>query len=305
MSSSVDPMAKGPRSLPPVAQGLLATLGIAAVLGLGGRIAAIARPVVLDAPVGMTMKQQERLEEVASSSLFGQFRSSMADFLWMKVDKYLHSGVDLRGVTESEKRKANADRVSTSDEGFKHSEEETTVVPSRARDWRGVFGDIEREVRPYQDMENHKHKNPKEALPLFRLMTWSNPHFIPGYTNGAAMIAREQAKLPDAIAFLQEGERNNPRSIEIKVALGEMLTAKQQRYEEAFTYLKKALELGLARDRATMTEDEKEAFQNALRWTVLNRRDAGDHQTARRAANAGLRLFPGDVVCTNYLKENK
>jgi len=50
---------------------------------------------------GMIRAQQDRLEQVASASLLGLFRSSMAprwlldgssmaDFLWMKVDKYLH-----------------------------------------------------------------------------------------------------------------------------------------------------------------------------------------------------------------------
>jgi tetratricopeptide (TPR) repeat protein len=259
----------------------------------------------LESTAGMSQAQQEKLEQVASASLFGQFRTSMADFLWLKTDKYLHNGVDLRGTTDLEKEAGTADKVdSAKGEVIQHAAE-TTVVPSERRDWRGFIGNIERQVRPYEDMSNHSHKDPKEALPLFRLMTWSNPHFIPGYIVGSALIAMDRTKTQEAIDFLSEGVKNNPESIEINNALGQMLTSKVRRYNDALPYLRKAIALANARDAKTLTEDEMDAWQNSYRWVVLNRREAGDAAAARQAAIEGLRLFPDDVVCRHYLEGKK
>lgn len=253
---------------------------------------------------------QEKIEKSASASLFGQFRSSMADFLWLKVDKYTHSGVDLRGLTEKEKQKSGPDKVASGDGGKEsgnreHRGDETTVVPSEGKDWRGFYGNLEREVQPYQNMENHTHRDPKEALPLFRLMTWSNPHFIPGYTVGAAMIARDHSKQEDAIAFLKEGMTNNPESIEIASDLGGFLTSKKRDFTQALPYLHRAVLSGQKRDKNTLSEDELDAYEAAFRWIVLNRREAGDPAAAHMAAEAGLKLFPTDVVCKQYLISEK
>jgi tetratricopeptide (TPR) repeat protein len=286
------------------AKGGLAVVALVGVLTLTNSLSARVQPA-LESTAGMSEAQQEKIEQIAAASLFGQFRTSMADFLWLKTDKYLHNGVDLRGTTELEKEAGHADKVeSAKGEVIQHAEE-TTVVPSKRRDWRGYIGDIERQVRPYEDMSNHTHKDPKEALPLFRLMTWSNPRFIPGYIVGASLIAMEKAKVPEAIAFLREGVKNNPESIEIHNALGQMLTSKVRRFEEAQPHLRKAIDLALARDARTLTEDEMDAWQNAYRWLVLNRREAGDPAAARQAARDGLKFFPDDVVCRRYLEGKK
>jgi tetratricopeptide (TPR) repeat protein len=285
-------------------KGGLAAVALISLLTVTNSISAKVQPA-LESTAGMSQEQQEKLEQIASASLFGQFRTSMADFLWLKTDKYLHNGVDLRGTTELEKEAGHADKVeSAKGEVIQHAEE-TTVVPSQRRDWRGFIGNIERQVRPYEDMSNHAHKDPKEALPLFRLMTWSNPHFIPGYIVGSALIAMDRAKVPEAIDFLSEGVKNNPESIEINNALGQMLTSKVRRYDEALPYLRKSIALAHARDAKTLTEDEMDAWQNAYRWTVLNRREAGDAAAARQAATEGLKFFPQDVVCRRYLEGKK
>jgi hypothetical protein len=190
---------------------------------------------------GMTPKMQERVDKSATASLFGQFRSSVADFLWLKVDKYMHNGVELRGLTEMEEKKANTELAKTDEKdvagGFAQHVEETTVVPSAKNDWRGVLGDVERAVQPYQDMSNHTHRDPKEALPLYRLMTTANPNFIPGYVYGAAMISRDKTKYAEAMAFLREGESNNPNSIEIKTEIGMMYVGKLREFEKGGSFI--------------------------------------------------------------------
>ena len=280
------------------------TVAVLFVLGMGGILTDHVLPQLAD-PGGLTGAQQERMEKVASASLFGQFRTSMADYLWLKADKYMHRGVELRGMTEQEKQLASTDKVgSNPNDPMKIvHREETTVVPSKANDWRGHIGDIEREVTPYMDMSNHGHADGREALPLFRLMTWSNPHFVKGYIVGAAYIDVDQKHTDKAIDFLKEGETNNPQSIEIKTELAFFFTRKKQQYDLAMPYIYQVLKLVASRDVQTLNEDEKEAWQNAYRWGVLNRREANDLVTARKFAMEGLKYFPEDVVCNGFLKQ--
>lgn len=277
-------------------------VGAVLVMAVNAQLAHRVGPV-LESTAGLTRGEQERIDHAASASLLGQFRSSMADFLWLKTDKYLHGGVDLRGKTEQEQKKAQADEVlSAEKDGHRqHDGSETTVIPSARNDWRGRIGAIERQVTPYQDMGAHKHREAKEALPLFRLMVVSNPKFVSAYVTGASLLAGEK-RLDEALAFLREGEKNNPESIEIASALGYHLTAHKRDFNGAVTYLNRALVLSQARDSSTLTEDEREAWREAVRWTVLNRREAGDKENAVKIAKAGLVWFPNDVVCRNYLK---
>ncbi|MBC8138727.1 MAG: hypothetical protein H8F28_22840 [Fibrella sp.] len=271
----------------------------------GSALVRSATPVVEIRGAGMSPQMQERLEESATASLFGQFRSSIADFLWLKVDKYMHNGVELRGLTAQEK-KGDTPLARTAEEdvegGFEQHAEETTIVPSAKKDWRGIIGDVERAVQPYEDMSNHKHRDPKETLPLYRLMTASNPQFVPGYVYGAAMISRDRTKYPEALAFLREGEANNPNSIEIKAEIGMMHVAKIREYRAGIRPLAEAIVIASRRDPGTLTDDEKEAWQNAYRWLVLSYRYTGDRKIAYQVAVAGLKQFPGDVTCRKQLE---
>jgi|GEM_PF-1800041 hypothetical protein len=291
---------------------IFGVVGIALCLALNNRLAVNARPE-LAAPAGLTMSQQKKLEEVAAASLFGQFRSNIADFLWLKVDKYLHSGVDLRGMTEEEKRNERIRQLGHAEkgkDGNRQHSSETTVVLDKETDWRGILGDVERDIKPYMDMRNHNHRDPKEALPLFRLMTWSNPKFIPGYATGAVMIAREEKAFNEAIAFIQEGENNNPESIEIQATFSYLLLRANRfggngNFPAAAIHADKGVRLGLARDPSSLSTDEVEALQDCVRWRVLALRESGEIEQARQAALQGLKMFPKDVVCRNFLEDLK
>ncbi|HEV2356018.1 MAG TPA: hypothetical protein VGZ23_00125 [bacterium] len=51
-----------------------------------------------------------------------------------------------------------------------------------------------------------------EALmPLVRLITWLNPHFIDAYALGGQWLAFHFGRAHEAVAFYEEGIRNNPR----------------------------------------------------------------------------------------------
>ena len=285
-------------------------LGVAAVLAVGfagSRLAAPAVPVMNERPQGLDVAAQTKLDKAASATLFGQFRSGMADFLYMKADKYLHNGVEIRGVTDAEKKHAT-ERVGSAkgeDAALSHDGSETTAVPAKPDDWRGVLGDIERETQPYMDMRAHKHRDPKESLPLYRLMTVANPQFVPGYVVGAAMIARDHAKYNDALAFLQEGEKNNPQSFELKTEIGMFYDAKLKQYDMAEAPLTEALRIAAQRDPQSLSDEEQESWQNAFRYLVLAYRYQGKREQAHAAAVAGLKQFPGDVTCRRQLEIEK
>jgi hypothetical protein len=286
---------------------VLVWIGCAGLLGLAYPLSGMARPVMENAPVGLTREQTAALEEKAQASLLGQFRGSMSDFLYLQVEKYVHAGVELRPMTEAEKQK-KLDAV-TSTDGIEtgtrqHGGTETTVVPEKKNDWRSVLGDIERDVRPFQSMNDHRHKEPKESLQLYRLMTWSNPKFIRGWTEGGWIMARtKEVGAQKALAFLREGEKANPESIEIAFSQGWLLQRELKRMDEASSALKRAIALGAVRDPGTLTTDEQEALQSAYRFLVVNRRDVNDIGAGRHWALEGLRRFPDDVTCQRFLRE--
>lgn len=166
---------------------------------------------------------------------------------------------------------------------------------------------MERQIKPYSDMRTHQHRDPEETLPLFRLMTWSNPRFVMGYTTGAAMMARKASGYEEALRFLEEGRRNNPESVEIETAFA-FLLMKGSRFGKpsalaAAEHAERALANLKSKDVRTLTEDEKEAWQEAIRWRVLAYRDAGQREKAILAAQEGLKAFPEDVSCIRLLKE--
>jgi len=244
-------------------------------------------------------RSRDRVAEAARSTLFGTFRTSMADFLWLKVDRVVHNGVDVRAAAEASH---HDDATDADHDDHGHGAEET-VVRARESDWRGILGDIERAIQPYEPIGTHVHRDPREALPLFRLMTTANPGFVDGYVTGAYVLSREPDGLDRALEFLREGERNNPRDLRIASAIGTMLTRKARRHDDALPYLVRTIELAVARDKSTLSEDELEAWQDAVRALATGRMLAGDKAFAIRAAKAGLAEFPDDPTCKRVLAE--
>lgn len=289
--------------------------GCFAALVLAGLVSTRVEPQ-LRAPQGMTQLQKEALEESAVASVFGEFRASMADFLWLESERYLHSGVETRGRLESEKNDKKVGEVKGTSSHDSHHEE-TTVVPSASSDWRGLLGHIERETQPYMDMSHHTEKSPKEVLPLLRMATWSNPHFVQGYVNGAMQMVNLPGKRDEALAFLKEGERNNPESLSIQATLCEMYLVHFESPEQAEPYGRRALELFAQKDPQVLSQDEKEDANAAFRWLVGIYRNlgdqkakAGDQEKARLLYAAGrtlatecLRHYPEDPTAIKFLRE--
>jgi hypothetical protein len=240
-------------------------------------------------------------ERQAMISVMGEFRSSLAGYLWAKTDEYTHGGVRLRPMTEREKREGSAREASSAD-GLAHHQDETSVIPEKERDPRGIWGDVERHVKPFFDVRHHFHRPVREVLPLYRLMTWIDPTFVPGYLVGAQMLLFENKKrLPQAIEFLQEGARNNPRSIAIFTELGRYALVYQHDPAKAEGYLRRAIANGSS--WAPQNPFEREGLLHAYRWLAIMERRAGQMAEARRWAQEGLTCFPDDPVLNQLISQ--
>jgi len=233
-------------------------------------------------------------DKKAMTSVFGEFRGSFALYLWAKTDEYTHGGVRLRPMTEREKRSGNVHAASSADGLHTHTDE-TGVIPEPERDPRWLWGDIERQVKPYFDVRHHFHRPVREVLPLYRFMTWVDPTFVPGYLVGAQMILFDNKRnLPQALAFLEEGARNNPKSIAIFTELGRYHLVHTKRYELAERYLLQAVENGA--EWMPSNPFERDGLLHAYRWLALLAYKRGELGKMRTWAWRGLQRFPDDGV---------
>jgi len=225
---------------------------------------------------------------VEDSSVVSQLQTSASGYLWTYTEVYLHNGIKLRRQTEQEKR-ANG-----LNDGREHG---ITVIPGADKDFRGVFGDVERSVNAWSGDENHRQNDPRLCLPLFRLMTWLDPDFVEAWTTGAMVIGMDRSKSSTnrAIAFLREGFKHNPDCVDIPMMFGMFEITRNHDTERSIRFFKKAVENGRAR-LDSLSDNEKLALQNAYRWLALAYRNAGQIRNLHEATMEGLRYFPDDRV---------
>jgi hypothetical protein len=270
-----------------------ALLLLAGLLVAGGQLREVLAPQ-MEAPPALGSEDQERLEHVASASLLGELRGSFGDYLWLKADRLIHNGVDMRALTPSELRHQTRWRSSNAagqeTPVARHEEGETTVVPNPEADHRGILGDIEREIKPYMDMRHHRHRDPGETAALFRLMTWTNPRFIQAWVVGANVLATNLRRPQEAVRFLKEGAEKNPDSIAIQVEIGRYLFYQYHDGPDAERYFQRGILLGAAHHH--LSDDEQEAWVNAYRWLFIQYYREGRHAEAQEIARTAVHRFP-------------
>ena len=82
-----------------------------------------------------------------------------------------------------------------------------------------------------------------DILPLLRMITWLDPHFIQAYQVAGFMLSGNLKRYDFARQLLAEGIRNNPRSSELHEEMGMAIIRATHNYREAYPYLARALEL--------------------------------------------------------------
>lgn len=243
-------------------------------------------------------------ESYASASLLGQFRTNLSAWLWVRADLYLHNGTEMRVMTDAEKLSGRTAETEANDGHEKLDHDiEVTVVPPKSLDFRGVFGDIERATSAYKDMHGHTHNDPVAVLPLFRLMTWLDPNFIPGWTNGATIIARDHSDIgtKKALDFLHQGLVNNPGNIEVLNQIAYTYLTRNRDIERATPYLEQARTEGLKYSK-DLDEDSRNGLLEVYRWLTLCYRDSNRQTLQDQVAREGLRFFKDDPVLLSLLQ---
>lgn len=172
----------------------------------------------------------EAAKESIALSLMGQLQLSVGDLMWLKSMEYLHVGMVQRMPTKGEE-----------DEGFMRQEaqnaavgmghtEGVNMVLDKHRDWRGILGDIHRNVSCYKEV--HTHDDPREIIPWYQLAVRLNPRLERLYTLGSFYLADFAGDPAEAREMLVAGLKANPHSFEIKAALGRLYFEYAERLDE-------------------------------------------------------------------------
>ncbi len=222
------------------------------------------------------------------SSLVGQFQTSASGWLWNYTEVYLHNGVKFRKLSEAEKREVEQGNI---------QKVQTTIIPTAEKDFRGVFGDVDRAVNAWTPDMQYKQNDPRQCMPLFRLMTWLDPQFVEGWTNGAMVIGMGYTKeaTQKAKEFLREGYRANPDCVDIPTMFGMFEVTRDKDYVKAERFFRQAVNNGRARFEV-LSETERNALQGAYRWLALVYRNTGQFRKLKKTVTEGMHLFPDDLV---------
>ena len=222
----------------------------------------------------------EARNENAFALVFGEIRATAADLMFIKTERYFHSGVAYKPHMDMNKMATTGERAAKEtkhdeeehdgheqepqgdlpdmeavgthqhdehcDDGETHGGGVPTLIRTAAQDFRGFLGHLERETQPYLDPKSEHHVTTgEELLPWYRLMTLSDPHNLRGYMIGT-MLLMQAKKSDEAIAFIQEGiekNRDNLRAFRLYASLAQV-QHRSGRLDEALAAAKKGFALG-------------------------------------------------------------
>ena len=276
----------------------VAALGLV-LAGTGGALARFASAEWLRQP--QTLGADEVFEDKPTASLVGGFRTSTASFLYARAHEYMHGGIVFRAATPFEEMSGRRLASHGDELESHHGAAETSSVPEGEADPRGYWGKIERETQPFMDIRHHGHRDLREALPLFRMMTWSDPHFIEGYSMGTYLIfsAADNDNLPRAMKFLEEGIENNPHSYILHKDRGQYQLYNFKNADEA---KKSFLAAAQAIESAPKERLNDRKAEEAWTGLVQAFRKMGETESEIEWARRGLKRFPDCQSCKITLR---
>ncbi|MBX3179394.1 MAG: hypothetical protein KF886_18715 [Candidatus Hydrogenedentes bacterium] len=209
---------------------LTGAIAAAALLGLMGMVPNAVRDAVVVREATYQPSEIDAARESIALSLMGQLQMSIADLMWLKSMEYLHRGSLQRMPTRGEEELGFMKRDSSNTAvGLGHTEG-VNLVLDRERDWRGLIGEIERNIACYS--EEHIHDDPVELIPWYQMAVKLNPKLERLYTMGAFFLSDFAREPAEAREMLVAGLQANPNSFEVKAALGRLLFEYADRLEE-------------------------------------------------------------------------
>ncbi len=237
----------------------------------------------------------EELREANESipmTLLGQFRTNLDAYLWLKTADYLHGGIVYRSLSEAEYARGGRE-VESNVGGFAAHGDGPTLIPPKEKDWRGIFGDLERRIQPYRPGPA-THGDPQELIPWYRVQTIINPLDVNAYVTCAFFLADFARRPDEALAFLDEGINNNPNNFEMQEAIGQLYFEKWKDCDKAIPCLEKAIALG--KEIRNRDEKQETVFGNAYIFLTKAYRAKGDFEAELRAAEDGVAQCPGNPL---------
>jgi hypothetical protein len=222
------------------------------------------------------------------SSILGQFQTSASGWLWSYTEVYLNNGIKLRRMTGAEKKAQNL----PAGQNFGQ-----TIIPGKSEDFRGIIGDVERAVSAYTPSQSHRQNDPRQCLPLFRLMTWLDPYFVEGWTTGAMVVGMDYTPgaTSRALEFLREGLQENPDCVDIPMMFGMIVVTRNKDLKQGERFFIRAIQNGKSRFEV-LPENEMSALRSSYRWLALVYRNSGNSGKLAATVKEGLQMFPDDLV---------
>jgi hypothetical protein len=163
--------------------------------------------------------------------MLGEFRTGFSDILLIKTERYLHSGVGYvphmdkkvqSTAGEIEALDAHQEEVGEAAGISEEGAEDTpppALIPAPDRDYRGIIGRLQREVKPWHDPSSHAaHTDGRQMLPWFRIATLSDANHVQAYTMGAYWLGRHDRT--ESESYLREGLGNNPDAFQLHLMMG-------------------------------------------------------------------------------------
>ncbi len=172
-------------------------------------------------------------------NIFGGFRDTVSAWSIIKGEEYFHSGLPfLKAEAFHEGGSALMEERSQATGGASHEHGETHHGENIIK--KDFFLRVYSSVRLTQD-SHLTGVEEKEVLPWFYTAVLFDPHNITAYLLGGYWFER-LGKPAEALKFLLEGLKNNPRSAQIISAIGEIYYRRHS-LKEAIEYLERARSL--------------------------------------------------------------
>ena len=222
--------------------------------------------------------------------MFGDGRKLFANQFFTMADVYFHSGY-YPSVFDQHAEEQKEMIAATHGKKESEEDEKNEDFLGKPKDWIDAFSRNFR-ITKHTHLENG---GEREILPWLRLAADLDPQKIDTYTVGAFYLREHLHRAPEAEAFLREGLRNNPDSIEILFELGRLYHDSSHDVERA----RNVWELGVKKFMALTGKEQEDLrlpFEEIVVHLAALEDEVGDYPQAinwLRAAqkvslNAGL-----------------
>lgn len=155
-------------------------------------------------------------------------------------------------------------------------------------------GKLHEQEKEHREGEGHLEEvEVTEIMPLIRLITWLDPHFIKAYRVGGWHLSFNLDRAEEGKKFLKEGINNNPSKYELYYDLGWVYFTIERDYINAARYLEEA--------RARRVEDKYE-HKSVLVMLASSYEKMNQMEKAYLLWREAARVDPTDPIIRERLK---